>query len=94
LKPQANLEGIKDFEASPKAGGLKDASMSGLEGISEPQEQAVDYSYSPKMREYEQGRDYERSERSGGYSARRSLAATRSIDTQRQSDPFYEDEQH
>ncbi|MCR5536108.1 MAG: ribonuclease E, partial [Succinivibrio sp.] len=47
LKPQANLEGIKDFEASPKAGGLKDASMSGLEGISEPQEQAVDYSYSP-----------------------------------------------
>ncbi len=78
------------YEFSEKAGGLKDAALYGVEGISEPTVLDVDYSNVPAGRPYENGNNFEKNDRSGGLNGRTSLSSTKMIDTQRPNDPFIE----
>ena len=75
-------------EHSSKAGGLRDAVLSGIEGISEPNVEPVDYSNVPSGRSDDEAKPFEKSERTGGFAQRTASSATKSIDTQRESDPF------
>ncbi|MBO6258506.1 MAG: ribonuclease E [Succinivibrio sp.] len=85
------VEQARDYESSPKAGGLRDAPLSGVEGISEPALEEVDYSYTPEERPLSSARPYEHAPRAGGYNNKVSSSSTRAIDTQVDSDPFDED---
>ncbi len=76
------------FEHSEKAGGLRDAQLTGYEGITEPEAVNVDYGYTPNGRAPENGSGYETAGRSGGANAAREHVATRAIDTQRDTDPY------
>lgn len=76
------------YEYSPKAGGLSSVGTDGIEGISEPTVEAVDYSNVPSSRAYEDGKALEKAERAGGFNGKTASAATRTIDTQRETDPF------
>lgn len=75
-------------EHSSKAGGLRDAVLTGIEGISEPNVEPVDYSNVPSGRSDDEAKPFEKSERTGGFAQRTASSATKSIDTQRESDPF------
>ena len=86
--PSRDFETGFDFEKSVRAGGLKNANLDGIEGISNPELHAVDYQSVPSGRDYESGADFERSTLAGGYSNRFSGVSTRSIDTKRPSEPY------
>ena len=86
--PSRDFETGFDFEKSVRAGGLKDANLDCIEGISNPELHAVDYQSVPSGRDYESGADFERSTLAGGYSNRFSGVSTRSIDTKRPSEPY------
>ena len=89
--PQGRIDGDSiSVEHSAKAGGLKDVSLSGIEGISEPNVETVDYSNVPSQRDETKAQNFEKSPKTGGYSAKSSASATRSIDTQVETDPFIE----
>lgn len=75
-------------EHSSKAGGLRDVTLSGIEGISEPNVEPVDYSNVPAGRNDDEAKPFEKADRAGGFAQRTASAATKSIDTQRDSDPF------
>ena len=84
---RADESGIS-YEYSPKAGGLSSVSTDGIEGISEPNVEAVDYANVPASRAYDDGKALEKADRAGGFNGKTATAATRTIDTQRDSDPF------
>ena len=84
-------EEAREYEFSPKAGGLRDAQLSGVEGISEPEIHEVDYSNTPEERPQSAAAPYEHSPRAGGYNGKVSSASTRAIDTQSDTDPFDEE---
>ncbi len=78
------------IEYSIKVGGLRDAELNGIEGISEPTVDPVDYSNVPSGRDFDKGNAVETSPRAGGLNGKTSSAATKIIDTQRDTDPFIE----
>lgn len=86
--PSSKNEDFITVEHSSKAGGLRDVTLSGIEGISEPNVEPVDYSNVPSGRNDDEAKPFEKSERAGGFAQRTASAATKSIDTQRESDPF------
>ena len=53
-----------------------------------PNVEPVDYSNVPSGRNDDEAKPFEKSERAGGFAQRTATAATKSIDTQRDSDPF------
>lgn len=79
-----------DFNKSESHGGFTAAtSEAEISSISEPEMLTPDFSAQTKPREFSQGEPFERSGNHGGFTAANSRAATyRSIDTQRNSDPF------
>lgn len=86
--PSSKNEDSISVEHSSKAGGLRDVTLAGIEGISEPNVEPVDYSNVPSGRNDDEAKPFEKSERAGGFAQRTATAATKSIDTQRDSDPF------
>lgn len=86
--PSYSNEDSITVEHSSKAGGLRDVTLSGIEGISEPNVEPVDYSNVPSGRSDDETKTFEKSERTGGFAQRTASSATKSIDTQRESDPF------
>ena len=79
-----------NIEYSIKVGGLRDAELNGIEGISEPTVEPVDYTNVPSGRDFDKGNAVETSPRAGGLNGKTSSAATKIIDTQRETDPFIE----
>ena len=79
-----------DFNKSESHGGFTAAtSEAEISSISEPEMLTPDFNAQTKPREFSQGEPFERSGNHGGFTAANSRAATyRSIDTQRNSDPF------
>ena len=86
--PSSKNEDTISVEHSSKAGGLRDVTLSGIEGISEPNVEPVDYSNVPAGRNDDNAKPFEKADRAGGFAQRTASAATKSIDTQRDSDPF------
>ncbi len=78
------------IEYSIKVGGLRDVEMNGIEGISEPHVEAVDYSNVPSGKDFDSEVAIDKSPRAGGLNGKTSGAATKIIDTQRDTDPFIE----
>lgn len=86
--PQGRTEADLTIEHSAQAGGLRDVSLSGIEGISEPTVEAVDYSNVPNGADEKLPENFNKAERAGGFDQKTATAATRTIDTQRETDPF------
>lgn len=80
-----------DYEHSEKAGGLSSVSMSGLEGISEPEMYAVDYSFTPNTRSDDNLPEYEKASKSGGLQGATENVATATINTEEQSEIYLKD---
>ena len=65
-------------------------SLEGIEGISEPTVENVDYSNVPTGRDFDKGAALQVANRAGGLNGNTATAATKIIDTQRSGDPFIE----
>lgn len=77
-----------ELKTAGRAGGLGDAGLSGIEGISLPEPVTLDYSARPQGRPAHNGAEYEALDRAGGLGSARPVVSTRAIDTQRDTDPF------
>ena len=67
---------------------MRDVSLDGISGISEPTVEPVDYTNVPSGRDYEAGKPLVTADRAGGFNGKTATASTKTIDTQRDSDPF------
>ena len=65
--------------------------MSGLEGISEPEMYAVDYSFTPNTRSDDNLPEYEKASKSGGLQGATENVATATINTEEQSEIYLKD---
>lgn len=83
-------DGGMTYEKSEKVGGLAaHTDYEEIPDISEPEHMSPDFSRQEQARSHENGADFERSQNHGGYTAANTRVGTyRSIDTQRNSDPF------
>ncbi len=78
------------YDHSEKAGGLRDVALEGIEGISEPVVEKVDYSNVPEGRTSVPHDSLSVSDRAGGFNGKTAVSATKTIDTQRDTEPFIE----
>lgn len=84
-------EQAKDYTCANRAGGLAAVEGYGIDDISEPVLENVDYSHTPKGRDDSVVVAFAHSEKAGGFAASTDTVATRAIDTQRDTDPFVRD---
>lgn len=79
-----------EYSKSERAAGFANAvEVDEISGISEPLDIKPDFSRQTSARAYEDGAQFEKSQSHGGFSSASAKAGTyRSIDTQRNSDPF------
>ena len=88
--PARSFDAGIDFDKSASHGGFSAAtSHAEISSISEPEPLAPDFGTQTQARNFDEGDAFEQSGHHGGFTGANSRAATyRSIDTQRNSDPF------
>lgn len=88
---QRNLDQGYEYEHAQKTGGLTDAEIASLEGITEPVMYPVDYTQVPSERDNNNLEDFDKSERAGGLNGASENVATTFINTEEDGETYLKD---